>query len=223
MADSFIQVAPDGTGKKMQTALNTVSGQDVHAEAVVLVDSLGNPLSTTDLPTSDILHVFVNGSNPTSSVTVQNLVNYFNLLAQILIPDGNDETQGSQTDAAASTDTGTFSLIALFKRLLQGVTTLLTNTTGLAKNAGAANLSTTQVTATGTAATLAVARPTRRSVLFTNTHGTGSVWIGPATVTAATGQKLGPGQSCPFLWVGLFQVIDDGVTHPVVCVSDEFD
>lgn len=89
--------------------------------------------------------------------------------------------------------------------------------------AGAGNLITSQVTSTGSAATLAIARATRRSVLFTNTSATGSVRIGPATVTAGNGQILGPGQSCPFTWVGLFQVIDDGATHCVVCVADEYD
>ncbi len=50
MADSFIQVAPDSTGKQLQTYLNTISAQPVHAEAVVLVDSSGNPITT--LPVS---------------------------------------------------------------------------------------------------------------------------------------------------------------------------
>ncbi len=50
MADSFIQVAPDSTGKQLQTYLNTVSAQPVHAEAVVLVDSSGSPITT--LPVS---------------------------------------------------------------------------------------------------------------------------------------------------------------------------
>lgn len=88
---------------------------------------------------------------------------------------------------------------------------------------GAANIAISQATATGTAATIAAARATRRSVLFTNTHASASCWIGPATVTAGNGQRLGPGEACPFTWVGLYQVIDDGATHPVVCVSDEYD
>ncbi len=50
MADSFIQVAPDSTGKQLQTYLNTISAQPVHAEAVVLVDSTGTPI--TILPVS---------------------------------------------------------------------------------------------------------------------------------------------------------------------------
>ncbi len=49
MADSFIQVAPDSTGKMMQTYLNTISGNPVHAEAVSLVDTSGNPITTLNV------------------------------------------------------------------------------------------------------------------------------------------------------------------------------
>lgn len=40
------------------------------------------------------------------------------------VADGDNVALGAKADAAASTDTGTFSLIALFKRLLQKVTAL---------------------------------------------------------------------------------------------------
>lgn len=50
MANSFIQVALDGAGKMMQTFLNTISGNAVHAEAVVLVDTSGAAI--TQLPIS---------------------------------------------------------------------------------------------------------------------------------------------------------------------------
>lgn len=43
----------------------------------------------------------------------------------VSIADGADVAQGAKADAVASSDTGTFSLIALFKRLLQGITTLI--------------------------------------------------------------------------------------------------
>lgn len=45
----------------------------------------------------------------------------------VTIADGADAALGATTDAAASTDTGTFSLIALFKRSLQRFTTLIAN------------------------------------------------------------------------------------------------
>src|SRR5438105_2376712 len=59
MADSYIQVADDGNGKKMQTFVNNVSGNSVHAEGVALVDNTGNYIST--LPVSGI--VTANQSN----------------------------------------------------------------------------------------------------------------------------------------------------------------
>ncbi len=40
------------------------------------------------------------------------------------IPEHSDANLGAKADAVATTDIGTFSLIALFKRLLQGMTTL---------------------------------------------------------------------------------------------------
>jgi hypothetical protein len=42
--------------------------------------------------------------------------------------DGDQATLGAKADTAATTDTGTFTLMALFKRLLQGITTGNTNT-----------------------------------------------------------------------------------------------
>jgi hypothetical protein len=50
MANGYIQVAADGSGKKMQTFRNTVAGNDVDAEAVVLTDSSGAEI--TELPVS---------------------------------------------------------------------------------------------------------------------------------------------------------------------------
>src|SRR6267142_2792055 len=59
MADNFIQVAADGVGKKMQTYLNTIGADSVHAEAVVLVNSSGSPLGTT----GDALNVYLGSIN----------------------------------------------------------------------------------------------------------------------------------------------------------------
>lgn len=41
MADAFVQVATDGAGKKVQGFENSVAGNDVQAQAVVLCSSLG--------------------------------------------------------------------------------------------------------------------------------------------------------------------------------------
>lgn len=87
---------------------------------------------------------------------------------------------------------------------------------------GAANLATSQVTSTGTAATLVNARPTRRSVLIRNTDAANSVWVGPATVTTGNGFLIKAGESVPFTWTGLLQIIDNG-SHAVVAIADEYD
>lgn len=44
MSTGFVQVAADSTGKKLQTFENTISGEDVHAEGVVVVDAAGVPI-----------------------------------------------------------------------------------------------------------------------------------------------------------------------------------
>jgi len=50
MADSYIQVAADSTGKKLQTFKNTIGLDEVHAEAVSLTDTAG--VAITTLPVS---------------------------------------------------------------------------------------------------------------------------------------------------------------------------
>ncbi len=87
---------------------------------------------------------------------------------------------------------------------------------------GAAHLTTGQVTASGTAGTLVAARATRRSVLVRNTDAALSVYVGPATVTSANGMLLKAGESCPFTFVGLIQVIAPSGS-PVVAFADEYD
>ncbi len=49
MADNFIQVAPDSTGKKLQTFENPIGADNVQAEAVVICTSAGVPITDTNL------------------------------------------------------------------------------------------------------------------------------------------------------------------------------
>lgn len=90
--------------------------------------------------------------------------------------------------------------------------------------AGAAHEANSQVTATTTAGTLIIARPTRRSALLTNlASNTTNVCIGGATVTCSNaGIILTPGQSVPVTAITLLQVIAASGT-PVVTVFDEYD
>lgn len=67
----------------------------------------------------------------------------------VSIADGDDAALGAKADAAASSDTGTFSLIALFKRGLQGITTLIAKDFATQTTLAALN---TKVTAVNTGA-----------------------------------------------------------------------
>jgi hypothetical protein len=143
---------------------------------------------------------------------------------------GNLRTKDTAANAALGTTAGAAVITdanGTLQQYLRGIIKLAITAGGWLTSVqsikGAANLASSQVTSTGTAATLAAARATRRSVLFTNKDTTGTVWIGPATVTSSNGQILGPGQSCSFTWVGLFQVIDDTADHCIVSVLDEYD
>lgn len=86
---------------------------------------------------------------------------------------------------------------------------------------GATNLASSQVTATTTAGTLVIARPTRNSVLFRNLDTSISVYIGKATVTSANGMLLKAGESIPFTYTGLIQVIAASGT-PIIAIADEY-
>ncbi|MFL6285714.1 MAG: hypothetical protein ACJ74Q_21460 [Pyrinomonadaceae bacterium] len=79
---------------------------------------------------------------------------------------------GAKADAAATTDTGTFSLIALFKRALQSLTTIGSKLTG------AANYANSQVTAGVASGVLVAARATRRVVTIRNQDAANSAYIG---------------------------------------------
>ncbi len=92
----------------------------------------------------------------------------------------------------------------------------------LSATPGAANLATGQVTTSTGAATLVIARPTRRSVLVRNLDASINVYVGPATVSSANGMLLKPGESCPFTFTGLIQVIAASGA-PVVGFADEYD
>jgi hypothetical protein len=85
----------------------------------------------------------------------------------------------------------------------------------------AANISTGQVTA-GAAATLVVARATRRQVTIKNTDATNTGTIGPATVTTGNGMPVKPGESITVRWTGLIQVIANAGS-PVFAFLDEYD
>lgn len=155
----------------MQTVVNTIAGNDVHAEAVMLVNSAGQPLHIED-DTNLVVHATIYGNGSLSPIKVDadgklDITSSVGVLVdlgsgtegpaktedapsadndsgipamairkatpantsdtdgdyEMLQMDGGrlhvrDLDLGSQADSAASSDTGTFSLIALFKWLL---------------------------------------------------------------------------------------------------------
>ena len=92
-------------------------------------------------------------------------------------------------------------------------------TTNAVADLAPANQATGQVTATTLAATMVIARATRKSVLIRNTDAAISVYIGPATVSAVNGMLLKAGESVPVDTTALIQVIAASGT-PVVSYYD---
>lgn len=86
---------------------------------------------------------------------------------------------------------------------------------------GSANTAVSHVTASTSAATLAIARPTRTSLFILNTDAAITVYVGPATVTAGNGIPLAAGAGISVTWVGLVQVIAASGT-PVIAIWDEY-
>ena len=85
---------------------------------------------------------------------------------------------------------------------------------------GAGSQANNQVAASSVAATLVIARATRRSCTLVNS-GAVAVFIGPAGVTALTGASIAPGASRTVTWTGLIQVITS-VNPSTVDYWDEF-
>ncbi len=184
MAAGFVRGPVDSTGKKVQTFENTIGVDVVESQGVVLVDTAG---------------VAIKGQQTAA-----------NSLPVVLSTDGPFASNvGLQADTAATTDTGSFSLIAFTKRALQNWTTLLAKTwpVTLAAQPGAANTANGQVTASTTAATLIVARATRRYAIARNTDAALSGYLGIATVTAANGMPVKAGESVRLDTTALVQVL----------------
>lgn len=88
--------------------------------------------------------------------------------------------------------------------------------------AGAANLANGQVALSTTAGTIKAANATRRSITITNLDGAITVYVGIATVTAANGMPLQPGQSISIDSVVLIQGLAASGT-PNVAYMESYD
>jgi hypothetical protein len=121
-------VVTPGTGQTIDT-LNDLEGSAGASNAKVL--SVQGIASGTALPVSAAALPLPTGAATEASLasvktaveTVAGAVDATKVKAKTA--DGDDAALGAKADAAATTDAGTFSLIGLFKRLLERVTTLV--------------------------------------------------------------------------------------------------
>ena len=89
--------------------------------------------------------------------------------------------------------------------------------------AGAANLTTSQVALNSSTATqLLAANATRRAALVTNNDSAINIFVGKATVTTATGHKLAPGANVSIPYVGAIYAIAASAT-PTASASEVYD
>ncbi len=232
MADSYIQVAPDSTGKLMQTYLNTISGNPVHAEAVSLVDSSGNPITTLNVNVGSSINANFTGTVNVAQSGTWNIGTIATITNPVSVtgPITNAQLRASEVaisaaslplPALASTSTkqsdgtqktqivdGAGNVIGSSSNSLN-VNLLGTATPNVAilKMQGGAFMANGQVAATNVAATLVAARATRRSVTIRNLDGANSGYIGLPVITGSNGMLFLPQDSMSIDYVGLIQVI----------------
>jgi hypothetical protein len=122
---------------------------------------------------------------------------------KVATTDGADVAQGARADAAATTDTGTFSLVALVKRGLSNWTTLLTRVPaqalpGLLPVDTLAGIGVARLIAMGaTSVNLALSTTTRRVSIHATVAGFYAVGTGAQTASATT-HYIGAGERLDF-------------------------
>jgi hypothetical protein len=124
---------------------------------------------------------------------VQNTINVVNEDAEIAAINNLNTAIGAKTDAEATTDTGTFSLISLIKRLLGKITTLNTNTEIPTGGGHISNLT------IGTSATRidATSHACKKAFITASQANTGYIKVGFSTLTSSNGIILYAGDTIP--------------------------
>lgn len=130
MSDSYIQVALDSNGKKLQTFLNEIDGQDVHAEAVTIVRPDGDPA----LFVGGAMGVALHDSSGIGLVATPAGFLQVKVTNQVVvaIQDGSDVTQGVTTGTAVVTDAD-----GTLQQYLRGLVKLASDAPSSFKNLGA--------------------------------------------------------------------------------------
>jgi len=195
-------------------ATKAVSIQGITSGKAVPVSAASLPLPSGASTAAKQPALGTAGTASADVITVQGIASMTKLL---VTPDANSAVNVAQingvTPLMGAGNTGTGSARVTIATDQAAVTT---------KETAPANLATSQVTASGSAATLAVARSTRRQVTFYNEDSSLAVFVGPATVTTGNGVKIPAGQSRTFRTTALIQVIA-GSGSPVIDVQDEYD
>lgn len=97
------------------------------------------------------------------------------------------------------------------------------NIIGATRGTGSTLIAVSRITPTTTAATLAVARTNRNRVIITN-NSNQTVFVGPATVTAANGYPVGVGYTLTLQTIALVQcIIASGTATADVAVVEEYE
>ena len=145
----------------------------------------------------------------------------------VTVADGADVTQGDKDDAAATTDTGSFSIVALIKRGLQNWTTLLARIPAL--STGAVPVETIKQAlvarqlAAGAASANTVLTPTTRRISIYARGGDVRFLIGSAAQTAlATSHFIAQGERLDLAVPATpnIAVLRDGATDGVLELSE---
>ncbi len=104
----------------------TISVKDATgaAQTIPVLPALGSAADAAPLPVAKSTEdKAVSAATKTAAETLAGAVSSNKVATKRA--DGDDVALGAKADAAATTDAGTFSLISLFKRLLERVTTLI--------------------------------------------------------------------------------------------------
>ncbi len=114
MADSYIQVALDGTGKLMQTYLNTISANAVHAEAVCLVDSSGNPIATLNVNVGSSINANFTGTVNVAQSGTWNVGTLTSITNPVTVAQSNaSNLSATVSGTVAATQSGTWNIGAI--------------------------------------------------------------------------------------------------------------
>jgi len=219
MADNFIQVAPDSTGKMMQTYLNTIGANPVHAEAVVLVDSSGAPITTLPVSISANLNIGSVTANAGTNLNTSLLATSANLTA------GTQKTQicdPTNVSNIAGITAGALN-VYLASITANSGTNLNTGNVAVKVFQGANGLGSGQVTMSNVSTTIAAANAKRRSATIRNQDTINSGYIGPAPIGTANGLLLYPGDSISVDFVGVIAGISSTTSNVTFGYLETYD